>query len=224
MKILIGCEYSGIVREAFTKKGFDTYSCDILNTEIPSEKHFQEDIFSVLNRHKFDVLIGFPPCTYLSSAGLFLCNIELYGNKAIERIKKRNQAVEFFLDLYAQPIKHICLENPVGYISANILSPSQIIHPYYFGDNEMKRTCLWLKNLPLLEYKPKTDLFGNKTILEKPKPTKIQIRKKTGRIKNRYFVDSIVGNVFKSPKEKSKTFQAVANAMADQWSEFILNQ
>ncbi|MFC0186019.1 hypothetical protein ACFFJX_27720 [Pseudarcicella hirudinis] len=143
IKILVACEYSGVVRDSFNKAGFFAMSCDLLPTESPGN-HYQGSVFDILN-DGWDMLIGHPPCTYLSSAGLHFCNIENHGKKAIERIIKRNQAIEFFLKMYDAPIKHICLENPIGYISANILKPTQIIHPYYFGEKEMKRTALWLK-------------------------------------------------------------------------------
>ena len=219
LRVLVACEYSGRVRDAFTKFGFDAWSCDILPTETPGQ-HFQCDIFEVLDQH-WDLLIAFPPCTYLSSAGLHFCDIEKHGKKAIERIKKRNKAIEFFLDLYDSPIKHICLENPLGHVSANILKPTQIIHPYYFGEREMKRTALWLKNLPPLKYKLQADLFGAATATEKPEPYQIQVRKKTGQIKNRYFTDSFKNNKLKNAHEKSKLFQSIANEMALQWSDVV---
>ena len=220
-RVLIGCEYSGRVRKAFADLGFDAWSCDELPTEIPGQ-HYQCDIFEVVNQ-PWDLFIGFPPCTYLSSAGLHYCNIEKYGQKAIDRIKKRNKAIEFFLDLYSLPIKHICLENPLGHISSNILKLTQIIHPYYFGEREMKRTALWLKNLPPLQYKLQNDLFGVVTATPKPEPNQIQIRKATGQIKKRYFTDCLTNNKFKTGHQKSKIFQSIANEMALQWSGVVID-
>jgi len=222
IKILIGCEYSGTVREEFNKLGFDAWSCDILPTDQPGN-HIQDDIFNIVNNN-WDLFICFPPCTYLSSAGLYLCDIKQYGKKAIERIKKRNMAINFFLDLYSLPIKYMCLENPLGHISANILKPSQIIHPYYFGEPHLKRTALWLKNLPNLEYRLIDDLFGSSTAIKKPDPTQTTICKKTGKIKNRYFTDSIVNNTIKTAHTRNKTFVSIAQAMAQQWGEFIINE
>ena len=219
IKVLIGCEYSGRVRDAFKNKGFNAWSCDILPTEIQGQ-HYQCDIFNVVNQ-KWDLFIGFPPCTYLSSAGLHYCNIEKHGIKAIERIKKRNKAIEFFLDLYSLPIKHICLENPLGHISANILKPTQIIHPYYFGEKELKRTCLWLKNLPPLEYHLQSNLFGEKTATEYPQPYQTQFCKKTGKMKNRYFTDALGTNNSFNGINRSKIFQSIANKMADQWADIF---
>lgn len=222
MSVLIACEESQIVTRAFRDLGFDAYSCDVQPTsgENP-EWHLQMDVFEAVKLKPWKMMIAFPPCTFLSSAGLHYCNIERHGQKAIDRIKKRNKAIEFFLDLYSLPIEHICIENPVGHISSNILKPTQIIHPYYFGDKEMKRTALWLKNLPPLHYRKENDLFGLKTATEKPVPYQVQIRKATGQIKKRYFTDSIVNNKLRSAKEKSKTFQGIAHAMAKQWSCFL---
>jgi hypothetical protein len=219
IKVLIGCEYSGRVREAFKKLGFNAWSCDILPTEIPGN-HFQCDIFEVVHK-KWDLFIGFPPCTYLCSAGLHYCNIERHGQKAIDRIKKRNQAIEFFLDLYSLPIEHLCLENPVGHISSCVLKPTQIIHPYYFGEQELKRTALWLKNLPPLEYHLQDNLFSQKTASDYPQPYQKQLCKKTGKFKNRYFTDSILNNNFKDGKSRSMLFQCFADQMALQWSNVI---
>lgn len=215
-KVLVACEYSGIVRNAMNKVGFNATSCDILPSDT-SGPHYTGNVFDIINEN-WDILIAFPPCTYLSSAGLYLCNIELYGDKAIERIKLRNKAIEFFLDLYAAPIKHICIENPVGHISANILKPTQIIHPYYFGEREMKRTCLWLKNLPALEHVKENNLFSDSTHSKKPDP--ISIDKSTGT--KRYFTDGIKGNKLKDAHSRNKTFQSIANAMAMQWAKHLL--
>lgn len=221
LKVLVACEYSGVIRDTFNKAGFDATSCDLLPTETLG-KHYQGSVFDIIN-NDWDLLIAHPPCTYLSSAGLHYCSIETHGQKAIQRIKNRNKAIDFFLDLYDAPIKHICLENPLGHISAHILKPSQIIHPYYFGEREMKRTALWLKNLPKLEYRMNDDLFGKATSSNKPEPYQIQVRRATGRIKKRYWTDAIFKGKLKTGKEKSKSFQSIADAMVNQWSDVILS-
>lgn len=215
-KILIGCEYSGIVRDAFTNLEYDATSCDILPTESIG-KHYQGNIFDILYSENWDVLIAFPPCTYLTSAGLFRCNIENYGDKAIERIKLKHSAANFFLDLYNAPIKHIALENPAGYISSTILKPTQIINPYYFGEPQLKRTCLWLKNLPALQHYKENNLFDCKTHTNYP--DSLSIIKKTG--KKRYFTDHLKNNKLKTAHSRNKTFQSIANAMALQWGNFL---
>ncbi|WP_375559102.1 hypothetical protein ACE193_15340 [Bernardetia sp. OM2101] len=217
-KVLIACEYSGTVRDTFTRKGFDATSCDILPTESKG-KHYQGDVFDILHSQKWDLLIAFPPCTYVSSAGLHFCNVERHGQKAIQRIKDRHKAIEFFLDLYDAPVKHVCIENPVGHISSTILKPTQKIHPYYFGEKQMKRTCLWLKNLPILKHSEQDTLFSKRTHTEKPQP--IAIDATTG--KKRYFTDAFKKNGMKSAHERNKTFQSIADAMANQWGNYLKN-
>jgi len=225
MKVLVACEESQAVTIELRKLGHEAFNCDLMECSGGhSEWHLMMDVFEAAKLKNWDMMIAFPPCTYLSSAGLHFCNIEKHGIKAVERIKKRNKAIEFFLDLYMLPIPFICLENPLGHISANILDPTQIVHPYYFGDPEMKRTALWLKNLPALKYKLQDDLFGARTGTNKPEPVQVAIRKKTGKLKKRYFSDCFVNGKLKNSKEKSKTFQGIAKAMAEQWSEHLINR
>jgi len=152
-------------------------------------------------------MIAHPPCTYLSNAG----NMHL---KQPGRKEKRKEAFNFFMMLYNAPIDKICVENPVGCVNSYFRKPDQIIHPYYFGEPHLKRTCLWLKNLPKLDY--------SKTIIEKPAP--LSIGKKGKSIgKCYYYVDSLI--YCKDPVERSrlrsKTFQSIANAMVDQWGILI---
>ncbi len=198
MKILIACEFSGIVREAFAKKGHDVISCDLLPTEIPGN-HYQGDVFNIID-DGFDMMIAFPPCTYLSHAG----NGALKNNP--ERQKLQLHAFDFFMTLWNAPISKICIENPRGHVTRLFKRETQVIEPYYFGEPERKRTCLWLKNLP-----PLINFFINpKGIF--PKKT---IKRKTGQRKGgNYGYYYIQG---KSAKDKSKTFPGIANAMADQW-------
>lgn len=217
MKAIIACEYSGLVREAFAAKGWDATSCDLLPTEIPG-KHYQGNILDIIN-NGYDLLIGFPPCQFMTSSGLFRCRVDKYGEKALDRIKKKHEAVEFFFQLWFSNIKHISLENPTGYISSSIFKPTQIIHPYYFGEKQLKRTCLWLKNLPPLVHSP-GDLFTQRTHSDYPEPSSVDV--KTG--KKRYFTDSLSGGEFKTAHQRNKTFQSIANAMAEQWTEYILNK
>lgn len=212
-RVLIACEYSGIVRSAFSRLGWNAWSCDILPTEIPGN-HFQCDALEVIN-DGWDMLIAFPPCTYLTYAGMR----NWYDDgRAMKRIK----AAEFFMQMYDAPVQHVCVENPQGIMAKIFREPDMTIHPYYFGEQEMKRTCLWLKNLPKLEYRLADDLFGNKTATDKPQPKRVELCKKTGRMKNRYFTDTIVNGKLKSGLEKSKSFQSIANAMAEQWTEAVI--
>lgn len=205
MKVLIACEFSGIVREAFAKKGHDAWSCDLLDTEIPGQ-HIKDDVLEILN-DGWDLMIAHPPCTYISYAGTSSWNDN-------GRIWKRLMALYFFAQLWNASIEKICIENPMGCASPTIAKYSQIIQPYYFGDIESKRTCLWLKNLPLLKHSVDNNLFENKT---HAKP-KIYAYYKTGKKKGQ----PIYGNSYLKFSEdrgkiRSKTFQGIANAMANQW-------
>jgi site-specific DNA-cytosine methylase len=142
MKVLIGAEYSGIVREAFAEKGHDVMSCDLLPTEIPGN-HYQGDIRDVLY-DGWDLMIAFPPCTDLAVSGA-----RWFKEKRADG--RQQAAIEFFMMLANAPIEKIALENPVSIMSTQWRKPDQIIQPWMFGHGETKATCLWLKNLPKLE-------------------------------------------------------------------------
>jgi site-specific DNA-cytosine methylase len=139
-RILIACEYSGSVREAFKARGHHAISCDLLPTDQPGE-HYQGDVRDIVNQ-QFDAMIAFPPCTHLAVSGA-----RWFGEKQQEQ----REALEFFLYLLKLPIKHIAIENPVGIASSRIRKPDQIIQPWQFGHEETKATCLWLKHLPPLK-------------------------------------------------------------------------
>lgn len=203
MKILIACEYSGIVREAFKLKGHEVWSCDILQTERPGN-HLQGDVLNYLDKN-WDLMIAHPPCTYLSVAGNAFFNIDRYGDKAKERIKKRSEAIEFVKILYNSNIPKICIENPVGFLNSLWRKPNQIIHPYHFGDPEKKRTCFWLKNLKPLNYTNivKPNIYGYyKSGKHKGEPLYFH-HKPTHKNKG---------------KDRSKFWPGIAKAMAEQWS------
>lgn len=207
LRVLVACEFSGIVRNAFSKKGHNVISCDLLPTELPGN-HYQGNIFDIIN-DGFDMMIAFPPCTYLSYAAN-----RVWNEKG--RDKKREEAFKFFMLLYNAPIEKICIENPTGYINANFRKPDQIIHPYFFGERQMKRTCLWLKNLPLLQHWEEDNLFFKKTHTKKPEPSYISKGEKT-KGRKEYFV---AGTNFKTKdrsKERSRTFKSIADAMSNQW-------
>lgn len=142
MKILIACEFSGRVRDAFTKAGHDAWSCDILPTEIPGN-HIQGDVSAIVH-DGWDMMIAHPPCTYLANSGV------QYLHQRPERIEQMIQARKFFMMLLNAPIPMIAVENPVPHSYARLPRYDQIIEPYYFGDEATKRTCLWLKGLPKL--------------------------------------------------------------------------
>lgn len=202
MRVLVACEFSQIVTKAFRDKGHEAYSCDILPTEGNPDWHIQDDVLKHLDEG-WDLMIAHPPCQYLTYAGLAHW-------KQKGRAKKRNEAMKFFKHLYYSQIRQICIENPMGYPNTVFRSSDQTIHPYYFGDPHVKRTCLWLKNLPKLIYPIN---------IKKPKPLTTHIRRKTknfkgGEIKNNYYC-----HIEHRQKERSRFWPGIAKAMADQWSD-----
>ena len=195
MKILIACEYSGVVRDAFRKLGHDAWSCDILPCDADPAYHIQGDVLSVLDRG-WDMMIAHPPCTYLCRAGMS------WNKTDPTRPQKTDEALEFFLSLYYAPIPKIAVENPAGVVSTRFRKPDQYIEPYHFGDPYPKKTGLWLNNLPLL--KP-TNVVEPEVVVYNGK---------------RYSVihDGPPGTNRKDrAKARSKTFQGIADAMASQW-------
>lgn len=150
MHILIACEFSGIVRDAFIARGHDAYSCDILPTETGFNNHYQCNVLEILDRD-WDLMIAHPPCTHLAVSGA-----RWFKDKKSEQ----KYALEFVRQLMNAPIPRIALENPISIISSKIRKPDQIIQPWQFGHGETKATCLWLKNLPLL--KPTKIVRGRK--------------------------------------------------------------
>lgn len=140
MRVLIACEFSGIVRTAFRNKGLDAWSCDLLPTEDASIYHLQCDVKEVLDKD-WDMMVAFPPCTHLAVSGA-----RWFKYKE----KEQEESLKFINLLLSSSINKIALENPIGIISSKIRKPDQIIQPWQFGHGETKATCLWLKNLPLL--------------------------------------------------------------------------
>lgn len=142
MKVLVACEFSGVVREAFTRRGHYAVSCDYLPSDLPGI-HYQGDVRNLLNKD-WDLMIAHPPCTYLASSGLH------WNARRPERAALTEEALEFVKILMEAPIERIAIENPIGCISTRIRKPDQIIQPWQFGHGETKATCLWLKGLPKL--------------------------------------------------------------------------
>ena len=228
MKVLVACEESQAVCIAFREKGHEAYSCDLQECSGGHpEWHIQGDAIKEAYSGKYDLMIGHPPCTYLSFAANSSWNDE-------GRIKLRLEALEFFRLLWEAPIEKICLENPKSCASPVIAKYSQTIQPYYFGDPFLKTTWLWLKNLAPLRWSPENNLFDQKTSSGKPEPMMITLRKpgknyKGGEIKKRYFSDTNDKEISRKynihfsefnmnkGKARSKTFPGIARAMADQW-------
>ena len=180
MRVLIACEYSGAVRDAFVKNGHDAMSCDLLPTDVPGNHH-HGDVFDVIN-DGWDLMIAHPPCTHLAVSG---------ARWFKDKVKEQAESLEFVRRLMDAPIDKIAIENPISIISSRIRKPEQIIQPWMFGHGETKATCLWLKGLPKLFA---TDVVeGREAKIHKMSPGP-----------NRW-------------KERSKTYQGIATAMANQW-------
>jgi site-specific DNA-cytosine methylase len=190
MKVLIACEFSGIVRDAFIKQGHDAISCDLLPSEVLGPHH-HEDVRDYLYEPKefWDLMIAHPPCDHLAVSGA-------RWFKEKRRDGRQQAAIEFFMELIMAPIERIAVENPVGIMSTNYRKPDQIIQPWMFGHGETKATCLWLKNLPKLT--PTNIVNGREARVHRMPPGS-----------NRW-------------KERSRTYQGIADAMASQWGGEIM--
>jgi hypothetical protein len=188
MRVLVACEYSGRVRNAFRALGHDAWSCDLLPSEDGSGYHVQRDVLTLVKEwRKWDLMIAHPPCTHLAVSG---------SRWFPEKIESGEQqaAIDFFLALARAPIPRIAIENPVCIMSSVWREPDQIIQPWQFGHGETKATCLWLKGLPHLV--PTNIVAGREPRVHRMPPGP-----------DRW-------------KERSRTFEGVAQAMADQWSEY----
>lgn len=158
MKVLVACEFSGTVRDAFIRKGHDAISCDLLPTESEGP-HYQGDVFDIIN-NDYDMLIAFPPCTRLCVSGA-----RWWPKFKNEQL----QAIDFFMKLWNCPIKIKAMENPIGIMSTVFRKPDQIIQPWQFGHGETKATCLWLQELPKL--KPTNIVDGREPRIHKMPPS-----------------------------------------------------
>ena len=187
MRVLVACEYSGVVRDAFAALGHDAWSCDLLPTERLGN-HINGDVLQHLHRG-WDLMIAHPPCTHLAVSG---------ARWFKDKLQEQAAALDFVRRLLDAPIPRIALENPVSIISSRIRKPDQIIQPWQFGHGETKATCLWLKNLPLLQ--PTNIVEGRDARIHRMPPGP-----------DRW-------------KERSRTFVGIAEAMAQQWSDYIISQ
>jgi len=207
MKILIACEYSGIVRDEFLKLGHDAISCDILPCSGGHpEWHYQQDVFEVIEKG-WDMMIAFPPCTHLASSGA-----RYFKQKIADG--RQQQGIDFFMKLANADIDRIAIENPIGVMSTKYRKPDQIIQPYQFGDKAQKSTCLWLKNLPKLE---STDVVDKGEFFEFI--SKKGVKKRMPMWYYKALQDA------KTPQQRStlrsKTFDGIARAMATQWTSDV---
>jgi hypothetical protein len=193
MKILIACEYSGIVRDAFIARGHDALSCDLLDTERHGP-HYKGDARDVINAG-WDLMIAHPPCTHLAVSG---------ARYFAQKVQEQAAALDFVRFLMDAPIPRICIENPISVISTRIRKPDQIIQPWQFGHPESKSTCLWLKGLPKLVATQ---------VLQLPASGRWQNQTASGQ-----------NRLPPSPdrwKERSRTYQGIADAMAAQWGRTL---
>lgn len=207
MRVLVGCEESQAVTIEFRKFGHEAFSCDIQECSGGHpEWHLQMDVFKAIALKSWDMGIFFPECTYLTNAGIRWFNEERYGEKAILRKQKRDEALIFVENLYNCKIPMVCIENPVGWLNSHFRKPDQIIQPYWFGDPESKRTCLWLKGLPKLQrthFDVEPKVYGRfKKGIKKGQPI-------YGTQYCKFMEDRA--------KIRSKTFPGVARVMREQW-------
>jgi len=193
MRVLIACEFSGTVRDAFIARGHDAISCDLLPTERPGP-HYQGDVFDIID-HGFDLMIAHPPCTYLCVPGAHYLHIRP------ERWNLMRDGRDMFMKLLNHNIRMICIENPLPHRYAEIPRYDQIIQPWQFGHELSKRTCLWLKGLPNLKPTDIKDNHGDR------------YKRKDGTTSNSKWYAKT------NAKGRSKTFQGIADAMADQWGK-----
>lgn len=219
MNVLVACEESQAVCKEFRKLGHAAFSADIKECSGGhSEWHIKGDVLPLLNGNsafttmdganyrvaKWDLIISHPPCTYLTTTGNRWFNVKKYGDKAIMRLRNREDAIKFFMAFISADCERIAIENPVGYMSTYYRKPDQIIQPWMFGDAAEKRTCLWLKGLPKLRA----------TKIVKP-PERIVFS--SGRSMPRWYADAWNLSKEKRSQLRSKTFPGVARAMALQW-------
>ena len=199
MKVLIACEESQTVCKAFRELGHEAYSNDIVECSGGHPKwHLQMDVFDAIKLHNWDMMIAHPPCTYLAVSGIH------WNNKISGRRELTEEGLQFVQKLMDVNIDRICIENPVSVISSKIRKPEQTIKPCQFGEDSTKKTCLWLKNLP--------KLIPTKIIEPSKHVTK------SGRVYDKWWFETcLITNLKERAKVRSKTFNGIAKAMAEQW-------
>lgn len=225
MNVLVACEESQRVTTEFRRLGHNAFSCDIIDQSGGHpEWHIMQDVIPLLNgdcvfettdgaEHKivgaWDMIIAFPPCTYLTVTGNRWFNVERYGDKARQRIKDRKKAIEFFLCFTAADCEKIVIENPVGVMSSIWQKPTQIIQPYQFGEPVEKKTCLWLKGVKKLKSTEEVE----------PPP---RVKFDSGKSMPKWYADAWKLPPSERAKFRSKTFPGIAKAMAEQWGHRLI--
>lgn len=194
MKVLIACEHSGVVREAFRKKGHEAFSNDLLCSSDGSSHHLQMDVMKAIYSDDWDLVIAHPPCTYLC----------VTGNRHYANDPKREDAVRLVRAIMESPHDKICVENPVGVLSTQFRKPDQYINPWMFGQMVNKKTGLWLKGLPLLQ---PTDIVPKDEI----------ITLSSGKRMSKWYYETSLLPHSERAHVRSITFQGIADAMASQW-------
>lgn len=211
LRVLVACEESQAVCKAFRELGHKAFSCDLQDCSGGHpEWHIKMDALKVLDLPIWDLVIAHPPCTYLTVAANRYYNIKKYGQKAAQRLLDREEAIKFFMNFVKCRCERVAIENPIGVMSSIWKKPTQIIQPYQFGHTERKATCLWLKNLPPLTY---TNIVKPDIIIHK-----------SGRTDSRLHFETLSLPKEERSKKRSKTFEGIARAMANQWSDFILRE
>ena len=212
LSILVGCEESQAVCIELRKLGHEAYSCDLYESSGGHpEWHLQMDVFEAIKLKKWDASIFFPTCTYLTNAGTRHFSRRINSEEKVRaREKLRDEAADFFMKLVNADIPKIAIENPVGWMNTQYRKPDQIIHPYYFGDDYSKRTCLWLKGLPKLE---PTNIVG------KGERTTFA----SGKSHPKWYADALKNAKTKEERQtlRSKTFPGIAEAFAVQWVNYL---
>lgn len=227
LKVLIACEESQRVCEAFRKLGHEAYSCDILPCSGGHEDwHIQQDVIPIVNlteagcdfctvdgimHHidKWDLIIAHPPCTYLTVTGNRWFNVEKYGEKALKRIEDRKEAIKFFMTFANANCDHVAIENPIGIMSTEWRKPDQYVQPFMFGDAFEKKTGLWLKGLP--------QLVADQLVTPEERVTF-----KSGKSLPKWYSDAANLPAAERSRIRSQTFPGFARAMAEQWSAYLL--
>ena len=193
MRVLVACEYSGVVRDAFRTFGHDAISCDLLPAEHDGHIHYQGDVMDIIN-DGWDLMVAHPPCTHLSVSG---------ARHFYRKQTEQREALDFVRTLMSAPIDRIAIENPVSIISSRIRKPDQIIHPYMFGHPVSKATCLWLKGLPPLV----------PTNVVEPEWVTLS----NGKRHSKWYYETSLAPHNQRGHLRSRTFQGIAIAMAEQW-------